>query len=338
MEHDLGVSVRSKNLLPYPYYQNSSSANGGTFTVNDDCSITASGIPTAYVELKLYSGESLVKSGKITYRTSGSITNVTTDFVGFDCENNIVFSLWIYESNPLTIDLDSYDTEVTKWSISVKRNTSNTEMSGTFYPMLELGTTATDYTPYVSDLSAVGVSRLGKNLSPTNTLEVQGIGGWTYKSLALFNIPDGTYTFSCAYEDLGADTAKNTVSIRDIDEEFITEFVVSNGGSTRTFTTTNGLKIYLYSNCSATAANTDVIFKNIQLELGTTATEYEPYTCQTVTANGDGTVEGLTSISPNMTVTTDTQGVVIDMTYNADTKMYIDNKLAEISTAIVNNV
>ena len=35
---------------------------------------------------------------------------------------------------------------------------------------------------------------------------------------------------------------------------------------------------------------------------------------------------------------TDTQGVVIDMTYNADTKMYIDNKLAEISTAIVNNV
>ncbi|MEE0839179.1 MAG: hypothetical protein U0L72_01350, partial [Acutalibacteraceae bacterium] len=111
------------------------------------------------------------------------------------------------------------------------------------------------------------------------------------------------------------------------------------GGSTKTFTTTNGLKIYLYSNCSATAANTDVVFKNIQLEVGSTATDYEPYIePQTVTANADGTVEGLTSLSPNITVTTDTEGVVIDMTYNADTKMYIDNKLAEISTAIVNNV
>ena len=68
-------------------------------------------------------------------------------------------------------------------------------------------------------------------------------------------------------------------------------------------------------------------------------TDYKPYIQpQTVTANADGTVEGLTSLSPNITVTTDTDGVVIDMTYNADTKMYIDNKLAEISTAIVNNV
>ena len=68
-------------------------------------------------------------------------------------------------------------------------------------------------------------------------------------------------------------------------------------------------------------------------------TDYKPYIQpQTVTANADGTVEGLTSLSLDMTVMTNTEGVVIDMTYNADTKMYIDNKLAEISTAIVNNV
>ena len=82
-----------------------------------------------------------------------------------------------------------------------------------------------------------------------------------------------------------------------------------------------------------------VELSNIQLEVGSTATDYEPYIePQTVTANADGTVDGLTSISPNMTIMSDTEGVVIDMTYNADTKMYIDNKLAEISTAIVNNV
>ena len=77
---------------------------------------------------------------------------------------------------------------------------------------------------------------------------------------------------------------------------------------------------------------------NIQLEKGLNITSYEPYEAQTVVANADGIVEGLTSVSPDMTIMTDTEGVVIDMTYNADTKMYIDNKLAEISTAIVNNV
>ena len=77
---------------------------------------------------------------------------------------------------------------------------------------------------------------------------------------------------------------------------------------------------------------------SFMIEESQAPTDYEPYNGQTATANADGIVEGLTSVSPDMTIMTDTEGVVIDMTYNADTKMYIDNKLAEISTAIVNNV
>ena len=75
-----------------------------------------------------------------------------------------------------------------------------------------------------------------------------------------------------------------------------------------------------------------------QIEVGTTATEYEPYVePQTATANSDGTVEGLTSVSPNMTLMTDTYGVEMDVTYNADTKLYIDNKIAKVSAAILNS-
>ena len=357
VEHDLGVNVRSKNLLPYPYYQNSSSANGGTFTVNDDCSITASGIPTAYVELKLYSGESLVKSGKITYRTSGSITNVTTDFVGFDCENNVVFSLWIYESNPLTIDLDSYDTEVTKWAISVKRNASNTEMSGTFYPMLELGTTATDYTPYVADLSAVGVSRYGKNLfnlepmlsaqnwKKDSALKVQDY--WNYPITGLS--PNTEYTLSMSENGWSGVSGNGLyVTLRNNVGTFAeTGGLCHDNGhgynckSKVTITSNENGMLYL-SFYNPTDERLALFFSRCPemiLAVGSSAVSYEPYKePQTATANADGTVEGLTSLSPNITVTTDTDGVVIDMTYNADTKMYIDNKLAEISTAIVNNV
>lgn len=95
----------------------------------------------------------------------------------------------------------------------------------------------------------------------------------------------------------------------------------------------------------------NLLFKP-QIEKGTTATPWTPYVAdvsgvkvsvysdgvevQTATANADGTVEGLTSISPNMTLLTDTSGAVINLEYNADTKMYIDNKIAELSAAILN--
>ena len=56
-------------------------------------------------------------------------------------------------------------------------------------------------------------------------------------------------------------------------------------------------------------------FTNFQIEIGSTATNYEPYMCQTITANADGTVDGLTSLSPNMTIMTDTEGAVINAHY-----------------------
>ena len=73
-----------------------------------------------------------------------------------------------------------------------------------------------------------------------------------------------------------------------------------------------------------------------QLEKGITATEYTPYVdpatvtvtrwgadetdnFKTYTPNADGTVEGITSLSPTMTLLTDTDGAVIHCEYNRDT-------------------
>lgn len=56
-----------------------------------------------------------------------------------------------------------------------------------------------------------------------------------------------------------------------------------------------------------------------QIEIGEKATEYEPpflYSAvKSVTANADGTVFGLTSISPNMTLYTETDGVTVKCEY-----------------------
>lgn len=63
-----------------------------------------------------------------------------------------------------------------------------------------------------------------------------------------------------------------------------------------------------------------------------TLTTFVPYVKhQTVTANADGTVYGLTSISPNMTLIPDTDGVVIDCEYNRD----INKAFAELQQVII---
>lgn len=79
-----------------------------------------------------------------------------------------------------------------------------------------------------------------------------------------------------------------------------------------------GKKVYaqLYVDDSKTGEKGDYTdFTNFQIEIGSTATNYEPYMCQTITSNADGTVVGLTSLSPNMTIMTDKAGAVINAHY-----------------------
>ena len=67
--------------------------------------------------------------------------------------------------------------------------------------------------------------------------------------------------------------------------------------------------------------------RNIQIELGSEATEYEPYEGATYTPNEDGTVE-ITSVSPTMTLLTDNANATIECEYNRDTNKVIAELLA----------
>ena len=74
----------------------------------------------------------------------------------------------------------------------------------------------------------------------------------------------------------------------------------------------------------------------IQIEEGNTATDYEPYidpttvtvteetTGATYTPNADGICE-IVSVSPNMTLSTDTDGVTINCEYNKDTNKVVES-------------
>lgn len=73
-------------------------------------------------------------------------------------------------------------------------------------------------------------------------------------------------------------------------------------------------------------------YKNMQFELGSSATEYEPYVGAEYAVNQDGTVEGVKSILPIMNISTDTAGVIIAAECFIDPQAVIN----EITTAVIN--
>ena len=73
---------------------------------------------------------------------------------------------------------------------------------------------------------------------------------------------------------------------------------------------------------------------NLQIEASATASEYtQGIAPQTSTANADGTVDGLTSVSPNIQLLTNNGGVTINCEYNRD----INKAFAELTKLLLNN-
>lgn len=182
----------------------------------------------------------------------------------------------------------------------------------------------------------ISVSRYGKNLMP-NTLNKQygnysdGTGAsisaknTMYIALALFEcLPNTTYVFSSnltlytAWEYSGnnlASSIKKTYNKVDAPVKI----------------TTSAETHYLGITLKNPSEDLNAL-EWCQLELGTTATEYEPYVePQTVQADESGTVRGLTSLHPNTVLIADTQGVNINCMYYRDIDTYINNLSANIA-------
>ena len=64
------------------------------------------------------------------------------------------------------------------------------------------------------------------------------------------------------------------------------------------------------------------------LEVNDVGTDFEAFTENEYVPSTDGTVEGITSLSPNMTILTDTEGVIVECEYNKDTNKVV-HKLAD---------
>lgn len=347
MEHYPEIWVHGKNILPYPYKQNSATAYGGTFTVQSDGGVLCSGIPTDYVSLNLNADAPVVKSGNIVFSASGDYENVNISMVIYDKDDNVLFTKETWKgASPISVNMDNYPT-ATRWLVFLKRGTPNQEMRGTLYPQIEVGTTATAYTPYI-DPTTVKVRRCGRNIIPPEYSE----GNLTRSGITWETLSDGrvratgttdstgtylsvvtlvseklhlmsgvTYHFSCI-------PTKDGTCYAYVKDANSVNFFDRGNGATFTPTVSGPAAVTIVVSSNATVSG--VVFSPM-LEVTSKASAFEQSESETQIPASDGTVSGLTAVSPTMTLLTDTAGVTIDCEYSRDTNAVIAEILEKIT-------
>lgn len=320
----LNAKLGSKNLIPYPYTDTTKTLNGITFTVNSDGSVTVSGTATAQAYFKLQQSFSLKKgqyffSGCPTGGAGGtySLYLSTADYTFYKAD--VGNGIYINAESDKTVSM----------VINIAKDTTVENL--VFKPQLELGSTATAYTPYISDLSSVNVTRCGKNLIPYpyyDTTKTQNGVTFTVNtdgSIALSGASTGQATFYFMYGSLSLKKGTTYTFSASGDYNFSgsatlyiydskqgqTAYIPLATDKKATFTPNVDIKntnCYIVLPANRTASGTI----KVQLELGSTATTYEPYQGQTYTPTVSGEVTGITNLYPVTTLLTNNAGVVFE--------------------------
>lgn len=345
--HGVGCKVESVNLLPPP--TGNITHNGITYTINSDGTITMNGTATAaswhnFPQLKWDAEENV---DMVAYMSDAIVNdaynNVQLCVIQYNESGNTIAATYLWTSKRVTIS-----PECKRIRVDLYVKSGVTLNNVTIYPMLNKGTTALPYTPYVKP-EEVEVTRTGVNLVSQKEMAE----GWYYPSI------DVTATYSEEEDCLiinGTAAVTGSIALINIDipttigetitlsKKYISgEALVGDSGSigviyvsksnaqgeaganwfnvslratdstaTQVIDSRYISRIWLYLNKGSTYKDYKI---KIQINRGNTL-PYEPYNGQTLTPATDGTVEGMTSVSPYMNVFADTEGVNIEATYN----------------------
>ena len=141
----------------------STTANGGTLTVEADGGVTGSGTPTGSVSLGYGKTLDVPLDGEITLSASGTFTNIACSLYLRDANGTQIYSVGVNPSTKkATIKFANYPT-VAYVTYEVKRSNNNIEMSGTAYFAINIGKTALPYTPYKS-LAYISIPEAVRNI------------------------------------------------------------------------------------------------------------------------------------------------------------------------------
>ena len=263
------------------------------------------------------------KSG-LAFYVAASIDSPTTFIVKEDCYCQFMFHVRHLTTEPTAFTIDAVGK-----------------------PQLEPGTSVTPFTPFVEDVSTLKLNRFGENLFDKNNPNI--ISNWIANSSTILNggllnaatttksvyipcAPNATYTVSKIVSARFSIAFANDIPTTGMQ---LTGYV-SNFTSTGLTSTAPEDAKYLVVWCYHQNYDTDITFEEIidslQIEVGATTTDYEPFVEPIeYSVNADGTVEGVTSLSPCMTLVASNSAVMIEAKYYLD----ITAKTQDISNAIL---
>ena len=225
-----------------------------------------------------------------------------------------------------------------KYLFVVWSNDNDTYPCGTV--QIELGATATAYVPHYDDLTNCGVVVRGKNFfnPATSHTDLNNACGWAIDiwntgEVANYLKPYTTYTIkytATSLVDIGKDSGTNeslgfriyspTTGNINLGYSGVDVFLTKKGDTiTRAHTFTTGVVddayLVLYTQAYGGGVYGRFAITDIQIELGDTATSFEPYKePASYTASADGTVKGAMSISPSMVIMP-TVGTQVEASY-----------------------
>lgn len=171
---------------------------GVTWTVNADGSVSVSGTATGYTSFELGTNPIDTSLGTITISGISDTTNIIWGGIRLLDDNNEVVHVLTSGSSQaaFTVVLSQYPT-ATKISMAVKRQ-YDAAVSGIVKPMVELGSTATAWTPFsnicpITGFTGAEVTDRGKNWYDASTYPTTTLNGVTCT-----NNGDGSFTLNGA--------------------------------------------------------------------------------------------------------------------------------------------
>ena len=354
------ITVSGKNLLTYPYNESTKTVNGITFTDNGDGTITANGTATANATIILTRNFGFEKEGNYFLSGCPSGGGLNSFFINW-YQNHTGVTIKNYNDygSGIIVPYQHIFSENNSLAIAIIAGTTVDNL--VFRPQLELGDTHTEYEPPITGRElTVNVS--GKNLMKPNksTVTLNGItatmnddGSVTLNGTATANTYIGMWNNLYA-RSIGVgkitvnaiDGQSSTTYYMGIDRREgssyinrIAQSITNNGvGEITQEDVENNRHFYVWVFIAANYTANNLVFRP-QLELGDTATEYEPYHGSTTTIMPDSNpyiipndirqVEGLNNISVS-----EGELSVVGVRKNAAVKKIWD-KIDELTTAII---
>ena len=276
---------------------NNETIGGITYSVNDDGSVSVSGTRSSALSKTIGRAEVNSSMGSVTVSGLSDSVNMICSYIRLYDANNTQL---VQYTSFRTIDLSNYP-DVDHITVSVKGDADNHTVSGKVTIQIELGSTATSWSPYsnvrpISGHTEVDLFRCGKNKLPHPT-------NGTYGNVVVTTNNDGSVSFvgNCN-SNASVDFYRNPARLPDLIERSktytvsltnaIDEFAIyySTNGSTFDYTPLVNLTTTTTATFTVPSNITGLLIRALvksgtnynvtiypQIEKGNQPTSYEPY-------------------------------------------------------------